>query len=421
MKRLFFSLCLVTAAPAYADSQLPDTPTGKAAAEWLAALNSGDRGQIEAMLGKYHLKTSVDGLLQSYRQRGGYDVLRVESSDPGKLVVIISAKDTDLIGRQTFRVDPGSPDHLDVSGQGIPAPPEFRPQRLTQQGVLAALRDRAQALHASDRFSGAVLIAKDDRVLLEKAWGVADRQTGEPVTLRTKFRLGSINKMFTAVAVLQLVAQGRISLDDAMGEYLPDYPNKSIAQATIRQLLDHTAGAGDIFGSDFDSHRAEMKTHSDYIALYGSRAPAHVPGASDGYDNYGFILLAAIIEKMTGQSYYDYVRERVFLPAGMKDTDSLPEDARVSDLAPGYMWKENRWVSNADTLPYRGTGAGGGYSTLADLMKFAQALEAGKLLPAPLLAQATAPQNQIVGTAWVSWSTPRMPRLPMAMRAGRRA
>jgi CubicO group peptidase (beta-lactamase class C family) len=384
---------LAAATPAPAQSLLPDTPAGKAASEWLAALNSGDRGRIEAMLAKYHLKTPADNLLQSFRQRGGYDVLRVESSEPEKLVVLLSAKDTDLFGRQTFQLDPGDPDHLEVSGKGIPAPPEFRPHRLSQQAALAALTRRADALYGEGRFSGNILIAKDNTILLEKAWGAADRETGAVVGLATKFRLGSMNKMFTAVAMLQLVAQGKVSLDDPLDKYLPDYPNKEMARATIRQLLDHTAGAGNIFGPDFDTHRMALKTHADYIALYGNRAPAHLPGASDGYDNYGFILLAAVIEKVTGQSYYDTVRDQIFLRAGMKDTDSLPEDTHVPGLAHGYTWKDGHWISNDDTLPYRGTAAGGGYSTLGDLLKFARALQTGALLPAWLLAQATAPQN----------------------------
>ena len=370
---------------------LPDTAAGKAATDWLAAFNSGDRDKVEAMRMKYHLKNPTDNLLQAFRQRGGWDVLRVESSDPGKLTLLLSARDTDLFGRQTFQVDPA--DHLDVSGQGVSPPSEFLPKRLSQQGALLALSARAEGLHTSDRFSGGLLISRNSKTIFEKTWGLANRETGEPIKLETKFRIGSMNKMFTAVAILQLVSQGKISLDDTMGKYLSDYPNKEMAQATIRQLLDHTAGAGDIFGPDFDAHRTELKTHADYIALYGNRAPGHAPGASDGYDNYGFILLAAIIERITGQSYYDYVRDHVFLPSAMKDTGSQPEDAHVQELAPGYMWRSGKWISNSDTLPYRGTAAGGGYSTLADLLKFAQALEAGKLLPAPMLAQATTPQN----------------------------
>jgi len=373
---------------------LPDTPAGKAAADWLAAFNSGDRDKIEAMRMRYHLKTPADNLLQAFRQRGGWDVLRIESSDPGKLTLLLSARDTDLFGRQTFQVDPNNPtDHLDVDGRGISPPNGFLPKRLSQQAALLALSARAETLHTSDRFSGGLLISKANKVIFEKTWGMANREAGEPIKPETKFRIGSMNKMFTAVAILKLASQGKISLDDTMGKYLSDYPNKEMAQATVRQLLDHTAGAGDIFGVKFDAHRTELKTHADYIALYGNRAPAHAPGAADGYDNYGFILLAAIIERITGQSYYDYVRDHVFRPAGMKDTGSLPEDTHVQGLAPGYMWSSDGWISNSDTLPYRGTAAGGGYSTLADLLKFAQALGLGKLLPASMLAQATTPQN----------------------------
>lgn len=394
MKRLITALWIVTTAPAGADGMLPDTPAGRAATDWFNAFNSGEREKLDAMREKYHLKTPTDRLLEAFRQRGGWDIIRIESSDAGKIVVLMSAKETDQFGRQTFEVDPSDPtDHLDVNGQGIPAPRDFLPKRYSQAGALIALSKRAADLRESNRFSGAVLISKDNKTIYEKSWGLANRETGEPINPSTKFRIGSMNKMFSAVAILQLVSQGKVSLGDTIAKHFPNYANKDMAQASIRQLLDHTAGAGDIFGPDFDAHRSELKTHADYIALYGSRGPTHPPGAADGYDNFGFILLAAIIEKITGQTYYDYVRDHVFLPAGMKDSGSLPEDTHVQGLAAGYTWKDNRWISNADTLPYRGTGAGGGYSTLADLLKFAQALENGKLLPDSIMAEATKPQN----------------------------
>ena len=129
----------------HAMNMLPDTPAGKAAAEWLAAFNSGDRDKIEAMRMKYHLKTPANNLLQALRQRGGWDVLRVEGSDAGKLTLLLSARDTDLFGRQTFQVDPANPtDHLDVSGQGVSPPSEFLPKRFSQQSALLALSARAK-------------------------------------------------------------------------------------------------------------------------------------------------------------------------------------------------------------------------------------------------------------------------------------
>lgn len=154
-------------------------------------------------------------------------------------------------------------------------------------------------------------------------WGRANRETGEtPVTLDTQFRIGSMNKMFTAVATLQLVKGGKLALDDPIGKHLSDYPNKDLAsKVTVRHLLTHTGGTGDIFGPEFTKNRLNLREHSDYVELYGSRALTHEPGALHRYSNYGYILLGALIERVSGMSYRDYVRSRVLQPAGMKSTD----------------------------------------------------------------------------------------------------
>jgi CubicO group peptidase (beta-lactamase class C family) len=193
-----------------------------------------------------------------------------------------------------------------------------------------------------------------------------------------------MNKMFTAVAVMQLVQAGKIKLDAPLRTYLPDYPNKELAQrVTIHHLLTHLGGTGDIFGPDFDAHRLELRTPSDYLKLYGSRAPEFEPGTKRHYSNYGFVLLGAVIESVTGKSYYDVVRDRVFKPAGMKSTASEPEDARVPGRSVGYTKDEGTTLKpNTDTLPYRGSPAGGGYSTVEDLERFALALQNHVLLDA---------------------------------------
>jgi CubicO group peptidase (beta-lactamase class C family) len=205
--------------------------------------------------------------------------------------------------------------------------------------------------------------------------------------------------MFTAVAVLQLVQAGKLSLDGTVGQYLPAYPNKDIAKATIRQLLTHSGGTGDIFGPEFDKQRLSLKTHDDYVRLYGARGPDFPPGTDYRYSNYGFLLLGDIIEHVTGRSYYDYVDAHVFAPAGMHDTGSLPEDVAVSGRAHAYTMAAGAttWSDAAGTLPYRGTAAGGGYSTAGDLLKFARALRSGKLLPPALLAEATRKQTPWYG------------------------
>jgi D-alanyl-D-alanine carboxypeptidase len=246
-------------------------------------------------------------------------------------------------------------------------------------GVKAALRRMA----TTGQFSGSVLIAKKGTVLFSRAYGLADRERRIPNTLDTRFRIGSMNKMFTAVAILQLVEAGKIELSAPLGGYLTDYPNKDVAsKVTIRQLLTHTGGTGDIFGPLFEAHRNELRTHFDYIELYGSRGLEFEPGSRWAYSNYGMVLLGAVIEEVTGKSYYDYVQEHIYEPAGMTRTGSLPEDQAVPDRSIGYMRPPGttRWVRNTNTLPYRGTSAGGGYSTVTDLARFADALMSHKLL-----------------------------------------
>lgn len=395
LKQLAVALFLL-ATPAAAEPIIPDTPAGHAMADFVAAFNAGDRASLEAFSAKYHRNRPVDGLLDFREQTGGIDVLKIESSTPGEIRAFVRAKESDMVLRYVAKVDPTDPakPYDGYMEGGVQTPPEFVPVRLSDADVLTALSARATALNTRDRFAGNVLIARHGRIVFEKSWGLANRETKTPIDLSMKFRLGSMDKMFTAVSILQLVAQGKLSLDGTVGTYLPDYPNKDLAaKATVRELLNHTAGAGDIFGPDFDAHRLELKTIADYVKLYGARAPEHEPGATDGYDNYGFVLLGAIVEKVSGVDYYQYVRDHIFRPAGMTDTDSLPDDGTIPGLVQGYMKKDGALVRNTDTLPFRGSPAGGGYSTVGDLLKFARALQSGKLLPTALLAEATRPEN----------------------------
>ena len=170
-----------------------------------------------------------------------------------------------------------------------------------------------------------MLLAKDGKPIFTGAYGMADREKKIPNTLNTKFRIGSMNKMFTAVSILQLVEAGKISLSDPVGKYLADYPNKDIAtKVTIQQLLTHTGGTGDFFGPQFDAHRLELKTLQDYLKLYGERAPEFEPGSRWEYSNYRFLMLGVIVERVSGKSYYDYVSENIYKPAGMTPLARCP-------------------------------------------------------------------------------------------------
>jgi D-alanyl-D-alanine carboxypeptidase len=249
--------------------------------------------------------------------------------------------------------------------------------------ALKALAAHADRLAGDDQFSGAVLVAKNGRVVFNHAYALADRTRRIRNTLPTRFRIGSMNKMFTAVAILQLVEAGKVKLTAPLSKYLPDYPNREVAnKVTIHQLLSHTGGTGNIPFSDFLAHRNELRTHTDYVKLYGKRGFEFEPGSGWAYSSYGFLLLGVVIEKVTGQSYYEYVQQHVYAPAGMTRSGSLPENRAVAGLSVGYTKPPGAtaWIPNTDTLPYRGTSAGGGYSTVQDLARFAHALLSHKLL-----------------------------------------
>jgi CubicO group peptidase (beta-lactamase class C family) len=257
--------------------------------------------------------------------------------------------------------------------------------RLSEADAVAGLRDLIDTRVSADRFAGAVLIAKDGQVVFEGAYGLADRATGIPNTLDTRFGIGSMNKMFTAVSILQLVQAGRVNLTDPLGTYLDDYPNDDVAeQVTIHHLLTHTGGTGDIFSQEYLAVMKNLRVLDDYMSLIGERDLAFEPGERWEYSNYGFILLGIVIERVTGESYYDYVQENVYDPADMASSGSEPEDQRVESRSVGYMKPRgsDAWEPNTDWMPYRGNSAGGGYSTIGDLLRFAEALKNQELLDA---------------------------------------
>jgi CubicO group peptidase (beta-lactamase class C family)/ketosteroid isomerase-like protein len=241
---------------------------------------------------------------------------------------------------------------------------------------------------AEDAFSGAVLIAKNGKPIFEKAYGLANKSTNTPNNVDTKFNLGSINKSFTSVAIAQLAQQGKLSFNDPISKYLPDYPNKTVAaKVTIHQLLTHTSGMGMYFNEEFMKRRASLKTLADNLPLFVNDALAFEPGTKMQYSNAGYVVLGLIIEKLTKQDYFEYVREHIFKPAGMNNTDSYELEQGIPNLATGYtnMGLTGRPESgprqdSTTHLSGKGNSAGGGYSTLDDMLKFGQAVIGHKLL-----------------------------------------
>lgn len=243
-------------------------------------------------------------------------------------------------------------------------------------------------LSARDEFSGVVLVAKGGKAIFQAVCGFADKDRKISNTPGTKFNIGSINKAFTSIAIHKLAREGKLSLDDTIKKFLPSYPNaEARGKVTVRHLLTMTSGIGDIFGERYQkTPKEKLRTIAGFMPLFADKPLEFAPGTRRQYSNGGYVVLGAIIEKVSGQDYYTYVRNHVYLPAGMIETDSYEKDAALLDRATGYTRRgdddgEDMQVrrNNYPTLPGRGSSAGGGYSTAGDLLKFVSALKDGKL------------------------------------------
>ncbi len=232
-----------------------------------------------------------------------------------------------------------------------------------------------------DNFSGVVLVAKDFVPFASRATGYADRARGAPNATITPFNIASITKLFTAVAIGQLIDQGKVALDDPLTKYLPTYPKPVGDRITIAMLLGHTAGTGDYLNDPgYLGVRDSFESLSELLgAVNTGVAPGTVPGKTFVYSNTGYLLLGAVIEKASGRDYYDYMDNEVFAKAGvaagfLRNTE---DERRDRGFALGYKPDDSK---NWDILPVRGTPAGAAYATAPDLLSFHKALSTGALL-----------------------------------------
>ena len=250
---------------------------------------------------------------------------------------------------------------------------------------------------AFDLFSGVVLIGNSNEIFFQEAYGMADKSRGLLNDINTKFNIGSCAKMFTAFAIVQLVEQGKLSFNDTIEKYVNELPAEIASRITIEHLLTHTSGLGDIFNPEYFADMDHVDTVDGFLSYIINQPMRMEPGAYFDYSNGGYIVLGRIIEAVSGENYYSYVRNNIFIPLGMTDTDFYTKFENVPNLALGYINTnrqplppspqdsqprpmpppDNRnavWEDNFSTLPLIGNPSGGAYSTAGDLLKFSTAL-----------------------------------------------
>lgn len=389
MKIVRTLILFLTATAALAQAPGEDRVLG-----WIKAFNSG-ADQLEAFAQANYTPTALQRKTPAER-RAMFDQLH---GAHGKLEVVsirvdgktLEAGTRDERGQQLrlrFLID-SEPAHR-IAGLGIEVGggneegPALPPINLPKTDFSAPLDAYIRKL---PDFSGSVLVAKNGEVQFEKAYGMASRRYEIPNKTSTRFNVGSITKDFTKVAIGQLAQAGKLKLDVPILTYLPDYPNKDAAQKiTIQQLIEHRSGLGDIFTPRaWERNPSQFRTLQSYIDFFASDALQFEPGKGQRYSNYGYVVLGAIIEAVSGENYFDYVQKHVFDPAGMTGSGFFDPREIVKDLAMGHTL---RGPNGPLPQPAENTNlrapipAGGSQSTARDLLAFDRALRAGKLLNA---------------------------------------
>lgn len=392
---------LAATPPAAVIAPLPDHLEDHLRA-FVATVNAGDAAAVrrfrEADISEsFARNVSFNGLLDFFqgqrRVTGGLDFVgaRLDPSNPGIVQLAVRDHVYGGVHGARLRFDPGGDHRLSmVETSGTPAWAVSGAPAISSDQIAGRVRGMIARGCKAGVFSGAVLVAHGDDVVLEEACGEASRRYHVGNTVETRFNLASMNKMFTAVAVMQLIEQGRVSLDDPLSRYADEtwLPREISDRITIGQLLTHTSGLGDFEVALRNAPRDAYREVDDYKPLVRGEKPSFPPGSAYQYSDTGMLLLGVVIEKASGENYFSYVRRHIYEPSGMKATDSYSLDEPVENLAMGYLpapdgpagWRENTLMNLM-----RGCPAGGGYSTVGDLFRFARALEAGKLVSAASL------------------------------------
>ena len=423
MRHVLAALLLVALVPlrtasaqAPAPLEFPPTAAGRHAEAWFAAYHDGEEAlrafwnahASAASLAQRPVEARLEFMRRVRSDQGGLTPVRLVESDAafceliaraehgGQVRIRFQCSADDAKTLESIRIEPvgdaanGAAGGAGMHGAGEPVPdviPDTGPPPTDAQ-IVASLASRIDSLTRVREFSGAAMLEMGNDVQFVNATGMAVWSARRRNTSETRFNLGSLNKIFTHVAIEQLAQAGKLRLDDSLGRWLPDYKVPGGSAITLRQLLDHRAGVPDMLTNPvFERDPGRVRTMADWYALVRDMPLEFAPGTQQRYSNGGFVLLGMVVAAAAHEDYHEYVREHVYVPAGMTHSGHVARDEASDDVAIGYTrgtakdaQAGNDLVPNTPALPGRGSSAGGGYSTVGDLVKFADALRTHRLL-----------------------------------------
>jgi CubicO group peptidase (beta-lactamase class C family) len=385
------------------ESVMPGGKKGERIQSLIATVNSNNPDQIRRFMNEEctekfrnfaSMEEHINVFLGFRRTTGGVDFHSIRTYVPERKETIVILKDRNFDSWRAFVMTFDKSEDLLIAGLNFNiarTPSNMKESPLTEKQFLQKITDVIQRICEQDVFSGTVLIARGDELLLTHACGEASKRFHVPNNIETKLNLGSMNKMFTATAITQLVEKGLLSFEDTIDKHVDEswLPKEITSKITVHHLLTHTSGLGSYFNETYmKGSKGLYRKVNDFKPLLKGEKPAFEPGKRFRYSNTGMLLLGVVIESVTGQSYFDYIRKNIYKPAGMKNSDSYEMDYPVENLAIGYspdLKSKYGWQNNLFKHVIKGGPAGGGFSTVGDLHRFARALQTGKLVSADSL------------------------------------
>lgn len=378
----------------------------------VAAVNTGDAAKVRAFVETTYspefLKVApidyhVDFVLGNSRGRPGLlELTGVEVAANGPARAALRNRLTEEVDSLLVWTEAAAPFRISRVGGRPGAGGGIRPESArTDAERVKELDQLVRKLAAADEFSGVVLLAKDGKPLYFEAFGVANRDYDIPVAKDTRFNLGSANKNFTSIMIGQLVEEGKLSFDDPLAKFVPDFPDSAAARKIrIKHLLSHTAGLGNYFNDTFQNgSRTRWRSVDDFLALARPDTMRFEPGTRWAYSNTGMMVLGKVIEVVTGKDYFTAARERIYRRAGMPNSDSYQLDLVNRKLSTGY-YRESGPTgtilkNNLFEHVVQGGPAGGGWSTAEDMLAYSEALKAGKLVSKATLTTMRSPKPEL--------------------------
>jgi CubicO group peptidase (beta-lactamase class C family) len=382
------------------ESVMPGGKKGERIQSLIATVNSNDPDKISRFINeefteefrKYaSMQEHINVVLNFRRTTGGVDFHSIRTYVPERKQTVVILKDHNFESWRAFVITFDNSEDLLIAGLYFNiarTPSNVSESNLTEKQFLQMTKELIQRICGRDVFSGALLIARGDEILFTHACGEASKRFHVPNNIETKFNLGSMNKMFTSVSIAQLAEKGMLSFEDTIDKYVDEswLPKEITSKITIHNLLTHTSGLGSYFNETYmKGSKGLYRNVNDFKPLVKGEKPTFEPGERFRYSNTGMLLLGVVIESVTGQSYFDYIRKNIYESAGMKNSDSYEMDYPVENLAIGYSPDRKSkygWQNNYFKHVIKGGPAGGGFSTVGDLHRFARAFQTGKLVSA---------------------------------------